>query len=374
MNGKIRAWLASGMDDAVTRSVERVAALADVQRVAIMPDVHLAEDVCVGCAVATRTLLLPAAVGGDIGCGMVALRFHARADLLKVPNNAAQVLKALYARVPAIKHAPGGAPEFPLSLVDLELSSPALERLKLREGTLEFGTLGRGNHFLEFQEDDAGWLWLMLHSGSRAMGPAVRHWHSRRAVDMGGALALSADSDEGKAYLQDAAWAVAYAAANRRAMADRVVEVLRETFNLEPDEGTRVDCNHNHVRQEVYDGELLWVHRKGALSARLGEVGVIPGSMGSRSHHVEGRGCADALHSCSHGAGRMMSRTEARRRISAGELHQQMGAVLFDHRRADALRDEAPGAYKDIGAVMRAQRDLVRVTATLVPVLSYKGV
>jgi tRNA-splicing ligase RtcB len=168
-------------------------------------------------------------------------------------------------------------------------------------------------------------------------------------------------------------WALRYAGANRAAILAAVVEILEDRFRAAPMPQPRMDCHHNFVRREVHLQGPLWVHRKGALSALDGEAGIIPGSMGSASFHVTGRGCPLSLCSSSHGAGRAMSRDEARRTISPRELERQMRGVWFDHQMAARLRDEAPQAYKDIHAVMRAQRELTRVVRVLRPVLSYKG-
>jgi tRNA-splicing ligase RtcB len=197
--------------------------------------------------------------------------------------------------------------------------------------------------------------------------------HHRRAAGGGSLASLLASEPGGRAYLADLAWALAYADANRRALLAAVAAVLQEALGAEMEPHTLMTCHHNHVRQETHGGLPRWVHRKGAISASHGELGVIPGSMGSASYHVEGRGHAPALCSASHGAGRRMSRSEARRRISGRTLAAQLGGVFWDHRRTEELRDEAPGAYKDIGRVMRAQRALVRIVRRLEPVLAFKG-
>jgi tRNA-splicing ligase RtcB len=185
---------------------------------------------------------------------------------------------------------------------------------------------------------------------------------------------LDVDSDEGRAYLADLRWALAYAEASRAAMLAAVRDVLRDVFAAEAEPLSRIDCLHNFARQEEHGGDVLWVHRKGALSAAPGEAGIIAGSMGTASYHVTGRGLEASLCSSSHGAGRVMSRSDARRRVSPRDLAKQMRGVWFDHRRAGQLRDEAPAAYKDIDEVMRAQRELTRIGRRLRPLLSFKGV
>lgn len=371
---KVRAWTAEPLPVDVVLALERLAALEDVERIAVMPDVHLAEDVCVGTCVATRSLLLPAAVGGDIGCGMAAIAFDGAADALSEARPAAAILAGLYERIPAIRHERGMAPEYPASLAKLSLSDDALERLRKREGQWEFSTLGRGNHFVELQADEEGRLWLMLHSGSRAIGQAIRDHHVEAAVERTtGFATIAASSDEGRAYLNDMDWALAYAEASRRAMVVAATEVVHKVLGMQADWASLVTCQHNHVRRAEHVGRQLWVHRKGAISAQFDEPGIIPGSMGSESFIVAGRGDPESLCSSSHGAGRTMSRTDARRAISVRQLDREMRGIWFDHRLAARLRDEAPSAYKDVRSVMRAQQPLTRIVRRLRPLLSYKG-
>jgi len=184
---------------------------------------------------------------------------------------------------------------------------------------------------------------------------------------------LEAESEAGRCYLRDLRWACAYAEESRRAMLEAVAGLLKELFGVDADRASLLHCNHNHVRRETHFGAALWVHRKGAVSAHAGEPGIIPGSMGSASFHVTGRGNAESLCSSSHGAGRRLSRTEARQVVQARDLERQLHGVWFDHRLAHALREEAPAAYKDIQQVMRAQRELTRIVRQLRPVLCYKG-
>jgi len=367
MSAPLRCWIVAPVSDDVEQALQRLREAPDVRRVAVMPDVHLAEEVCVGTVVATATRIYPQAVGGDIGCGMSAIRVDASADLLSTERAAAAVLSGLGSTLPTVRHTKD---VFPAELRSRPLSDGRLGRIRDRDGRVEFGTLGRGNHFFEFQRDEEGALWLMVHSGSRAMGPAIRDHHLGQG---GRLLSIAADGDAGRAYLSDMAWAVSYAQASRRWMVDAVGRWLRSRFGVELVESTRIDCVHNLVRREVCGDEELWVHRKGAVSARAGEPGVIPGSMGSCSYHVEGRGCEEALCSSSHGAGRLHSRSAARRTIAPSEFQRQMSGVWFDHRLSDRLVEEAPGAYKDITRVMRAQRDLTRIVRKLSPLLSYKA-
>lgn len=376
MTARITRWLTEPLPPAVAHAVERLARVEDAVALAIMPDVHLAEGVCVGTAVATRRLLLPAAIGGDLGCGMAAIRFDLSADAVAGDEaGARRLLERIERVVPTLtRRGPSARSVLPEPLESWPLSAPALAKLREREGRREFATLGRGNHFLELQRDDAGWLWLMVHSGSRALGPAIAGHHRRTALlSVHGFEAIEAESEEGYAFRSDLEFALRWADASRRTMVDTVAAELQEAFGAAPDRSSFVHCTHNFVRRETIGGEPLWVHRKGAIAAAAGEAGIIPGSMAAPSFHVEGRGCEAALNSSSHGAGRLLARGEARRRISAKELVRSMRGVWFDTPRAAALVDEAPAAYKEVGAVMRAQRDLTRIVRRLQPVLNWKG-
>jgi tRNA-splicing ligase RtcB len=346
-----------------------------VCHIAVMPDVHLSEDVCVGLAIATRTRLYPAAVGGDIGCGMAAVAVDANADVLANNRVASAFLAGLRRAVPPMRHPRSANAALPAALLESRLSDPRLAKLLERDGRVQFGTLGRGNHFLEFQADEDGQLWLMLHSGSRAMGQAITAHHVAIAEQLSARRRLpwlDATTVEGKAYLDDVTWAIRYAAESRLVMLHAVEALLAEALGAALRWETLIHSDHNHVRLEFHGVELL-VHRKGALPAAEGEAGVIPGSMGTASFHVVGRGQPASLASSSHGAGRAMRRGEAMKRISPRQLHREMGGVWFDSRLAPRLCDEAPSAYKDVFAVMRAQRELTRIGRQLRPLLSYKG-
>ena len=340
-----------------------------------MPDVHLAADVCVGVAVATSHLIYPQAVGGDIGCGMLAVALDVEAEALSVPRIAGCVLAELAKAVPARRRNRRATVEQPRELATTTLSHPKLEAILRKAGPIEFATVGSGNHFVELQADEEDRLWLMIHSGSRALGPAIRQHHLTRAETAGGGLrALDANAAEGAAYLHDAAFARRYADASRRAMAAEVGHVLETVLGGKPYWETALSTDHNHVSLERHAGRDVWVHRKGAMRARLGEKGVLPGSMGGPSFHVEGRGHEAALCSSAHGAGRVLSRSAARAKVTERDLRRQMEGVWYDVRIAGKLRDEAPSAYKDIRAVLRAQKELVKVVRTLRPVLNYKGI
>ncbi|MCP5521644.1 MAG: RtcB family protein [Verrucomicrobiales bacterium] len=369
---EVRQWLAEArVPPKVQQNIDRLADSDDVQRVVVLPDVHLGRLVNNGCVAATVDLVYPQAGGSDIGCGFSAVRFNTSADVLKEDERARTVIRQLHGLVPALKQSSVQA--VPASLRDRSLSDPALAKESERDGAWQFGTLGSGNHFVEFQEEEAGALWLMVHSGSRALGQLITRFHLERATrSRTGLLFLDGRSALGQAYLNDMDWAVCYASLNRLAIMARVVEFFDAAFGITAEESSYLDSPHNFARRERHFGRELIVHRKSANSAGLNERNLIAGSMGSPSFIVEGLGLEESLCSSSHGAGRVMSRTEACQRISPRDLKRQLGAVKYDDRQLARLCDEAPGAYRDIRKVMQAQHDLVRRRARLNPVLNFK--
>ena len=372
----VATWLVEPMPKAVEERIDALRRSEGIDRVVVLPDVHLSKQFCIGTVVASRERIYPEAVGGDIGCGMAAVRFEAGAGEVIGDRAAAErVLRVLRKVVPVRRHGRRTVPSgLPGELDPSELFSDALARKADKEARYQLGTLGSGNHFLELQSDDEGWLWLMVHSGSRAIGQAIAARHLQdSSQEEGGLRFLDAESDLGRAYVQDVAWARQYAHHNRIEMIGAVEAILDELFGVARSDGTLVTCDHNHVALENHGGRELWVHRKGALSARAGELGIVPGSMGTESYHTVGRGHPESLCSSSHGAGRTMSRGEARKRISTRDLNRQMRGVWFDEGVASRLRDEAPGAYKDVRQVMKAQRDLTKIVRRVRPVLAYKG-
>lgn len=373
----LSTWLAEPLLPEVLEVLARLRRTEGVERIAVMPDVHLGGESCIGTVVATRGRILPRAVGGDIGCGIATVRFAAEADaLLSDEGTIARLLAGLRLLVPPQRHSRETRPEaLPAVLEESPLSHRSLETVRRRDGRVQFATLGRGNHFLELQEDDEGALWAMVHSGSRAMGTAITEHHLRACrTTPEGISYLDAEDAAGRAYLADLAWARRYAEESRLAMLRAVSILLGELAGVAPEEESLIACDHNHVLLEEHGGDSYWVHRKGALRACEGERAVIPGSMGTTSFHVEGRGEPASLRSSSHGAGRRLRRGDALRRISVKELRRQLGRVRVDPVLEESLRDEAPGAYRDIERVMRAQRELTRIVRRVRPRLCHKGV
>lgn len=371
---QLKLWLSRERPDReALKQIEHLRSARDVLQIAVMPDVHAGPKVCNGVALATTHLIYPEAIGGDIGCGYTSARFEAGVDFLRDARHAATVLRWLYDAVPFLKHSSASRRETIPNLDCDQLSGSSLVKTARRDGLYQLGTLGRGNHFIELQSDQEGRLWVLIHSGSRGIGQAITAFHLARAEGSSAGLAfLDAESPQGKAYLADMQWALEYASANRAAILERVAGLLLKRFDAPLAQSEVIDTHHNFLRREILQGRALLIHRKSVNSAADGEYNVIPGSMGSPTYLVEGRGREDALASCSHGAGRVMSRTEARRRVRVKELDQLADHVWFDHRQRERMVDEAPSVYRDIRMVMQAQTDLVKQRGMLEPILNYK--
>lgn len=361
------------MPDGVRHSIERLARADDVRRVAIMPDIHLGQTLCIGVAFATTTLVYPDAVGGDIGCGMAAIALSGPQGTPS-DRRLSRLFQAISSSVPIHRHRRSAEVPTHDAPDPSELSTPQLRAIAQKQMPIQIGTLGTGNHFLELQRDEADNYWLMVHSGSRGLGQAIHAHHVAHATNGAPGLRyLDAQSAAGEAYLHDMHWARRFAMASRRAMLLAAARAAESALGWECLEDSLLQCDHNHVQSEEIAGVLLHIHRKGAMPAHSDTPGIVPGSMAAPSYHVMGRGVPDALCSSAHGAGRAMSRSAARSRITKRKLLNELRDVYIDPRVAEGLREEAPSAYKDIRRVMRDQRDLVRVTRTLSPVLTYKG-
>ncbi len=362
--------------------------------VAVMPDVHLGIGATVGSVIPTVKAIIPAAVGVDIGCGMMACKTTlVAADL---PDNLGPLRTAIERSVPHGSTPRGrgrdqGSWENPPETVDQVWATLAPEfdalcelhpRLKNTNNRKHLGTLGGGNHFIEVCLDEAGAVWFMLHSGSRGVGNAIgTHFIALAKQDAEAHQRNLPDQDlayfeEGARYFGDyvraVGWAQKFAARNREVMMANLIATVR-TVIAKPftSHVVAVNCHHNYVQQERHFGEDVFVTRKGAVSAKRGELGIIPGSMGARSYIVRGLGNPQSFESCSHGAGRIMSRTKAKKLFTVAD---QVKATEGVECRKDAdVIDEIPLAYKDIDAVMAAQRDLVEVVHTLKQVVCVKG-
>ncbi len=364
-----RHWLSEKLSDDLQLQTKRLLHAKDVKHLRLMADAHLANDVCVGCVLATSKLVYPSAVGGDIGCGMLSIPIDMEANFIQ-EKQAAQIFKYLTEHVPIVKQRKA----IHLKNIDI-LSSEKLQHIAMRDGQYQLGTLGRGNHFIELHAcNQSGQLWLTIHTGSRAMGPSIRDYHlGQTQKKSAGIKYLDLDSEQGKDYFQDMQWAREYANTNRMLILERCKNLFQQHFSVSIAEEDMIHCDHNHIEKLTIANQSLLVHRKGACSVNKGEQAIIPGSMGSDSFHVVGKGNADSLYSSSHGAGRCMSRQLARNTISKDNLSKQLSGVFYQSEKLHLLTEEAPTSYKKIETVMNLQKKLVKVTRRLSPVLNYKG-
>jgi len=361
--------------------------------VAAMPDVHAGIGATVGSVIPTRGAIIPAAVGVDIGCGMNAVRTTLSAS--ELPDNLARVRSAIESMVPVgfEQHAFDKVRGSAHARVGRPLND-RLDRIVARHKGIikmqhkfaqtwicQLGTLGGGNHFIELCIDEGQRVWIMLHSGSRGIGNVIgRYFISAARKEMMRHKVNLPDRDlsyfgEGSElfddYVEAVDWAQDYAMLNRREMMRRVVAALEPHVPAFRLDGEAINCHHNYVAQESHFGHKLYVTRKGAISARDGELGIIPGSMGARSYIVRGKGNEQSLCSCSHGAGRRMSRSEAKRKFDRFDLAEQTQGI--ECRKDGGVVDEIPAAYKDIDQVMAHQSDLVEIVHTLKQVVCVKG-
>ena len=354
-------------------------------RLAVMPDCHIGFGVTIGSVLPTANAVLPNAVGVDIGCGMSAMPTgvtldRERMDLRFWRTWSGDVQRSVPSGFDAFKV------QQDLGDLDRPLRAPGLWQTLRGKAATQLGTLGGGNHFLEAQEDESGQVWLMVHSGSRHTGLRIARHYETIAEEIATArgiaqpkdlAALPTDDQSGQDYLHDMAWATDYAFESRRRMLNALVLAFqthlgRAGYDVpKPDSAAMINIHHNFARAERHEGQDVIVHRKGATSAATDETGIIPGSMGTPSYIVRGRGNPSSLASCSHGAGRIMGRKAARERISQAEFAASL-AQTFSKASA-GVRDEAPGVYKDITAVIDHQRDLIDVVHTLRPIITVKG-
>jgi tRNA-splicing ligase RtcB len=364
--------------------------------IAIMPDVHFGMGATVGSVIPTKGAIIPAAVGVDIGCGMVAMKTQLNASDL--PESLKKVRSQIERDVPVGFNfhrdmvSPGKQGLEGLALKRrIDSLVPRFDTLKIMERIGKFdhkrmwnqlGTLGGGNHFIELCLDENQSVWIMLHSGSRNVGKTVGEAAVATARDLARKNQVHLPDrdlawlDQGTAefdeYVTALGWCQEYAALNRDIMLHLVKRALEQALGRKIEAAVEaINCHHNYANLEEHFGAKIWVTRKGAVSAREGQLGIIPGSMGVKSYIVRGKGHADAYASCSHGAGRRMSRGEAKRRFSQDDLAQQTAGV--ECRKDSGVIDEIPGAYKSIDEVMQAQTDLVEVVHTLKQVLCVKG-
>lgn len=401
----IKAWNNGvAIEDEAWKQLRNVATLPFIHKhVAAMPDTHWGMGATVGSVIATRGAIVPAAVGVDIGCGMMAVRTSVHASQL--PDNLFGLRSEIERRIPHGRTDNGGPGDrgswgsetlidYQIAKVDTDglekifLKHPKLAgKWNVRRAARHMGTLGTGNHFVEVCLDVGGRVWIMLHSGSRGIGNAIGSYFIERAKeemrryfidkflpDLDLAY-LVEKTDLFDDYVAAVSWAQDYALQNRRSMMDCALGALSSVVpgaHAEiGEDNVAVNCHHNYVSREHHFGANVLVTRKGAVRARAGELGIIPGSMGVRSYIVRGKGNAESFQSCSHGAGRAMSRGAAKKKFTL-EDHIKATEGVECRKDADVI-DETPGAYKDIDAVMAAQQDLVEIVYELKQVVCVKG-
>lgn len=390
----IKAW--TDVEDDALAQARNLARLPfiDPHGIALMADCHPGRGSTVGSVIATDKVIIPAAVGVDIGCGMNAVRLSLKASDL--PDSLLAIRRQIERDVPL---GAGGSRNKPVELGKLSSvlhEGPGFKRWYrhfaqgrkndeislLKKAQSQLGTLGAGNHFIELCLDENKDVWAMLHSGSRGIGNMIgshfiekaRRRMERLAIHLpDGDLAYLAEGDDDfDDYVEAVHWAQDYALENRRIMMDTTIAALRRhipiQFMLTRE---AINCHHNYVEKETHFGRNLWVTRKGAIRARIDDLGIIPGSMGQRSYIVRGRGERESYCSCSHGAGRKMSRTQARKAFTVTDLVEQTRGV--ECRKDKMVLDEIPSSYKDIDEVMANQKDLVEVVHTLKAVMCVKG-
>ena len=381
-------------DDIDLKAMKQLANIAELpfihSHVAAMPDVHLGIGATVGSVIPTLGAIIPAAVGVDIGCGMNAVRLSLKAEHL--PDSLRQVRSSIEKAVPVgfAQHRKDPVPQSKTVALHAGLEriieahgaiGKMIQKQKFRKWVRQLGTLGGGNHFIELCLDENDDVWIMLHSGSRGIGNQIgRYFIDLAKKDMRDQLGNIADKNlayftEGAVHFDDyvyaVSWAQDYAMENRRQIMRQVVDALRKVLPAFEATKEAINCHHNYVSREFHFGADVYVTRKGAIRAGRGELGIIPGSMGVKSYIVRGLGSEQSFFSCSHGAGRRMSRTQARKQYNSDDLVAQTEGV--ECRVDGGVVDEIPAAYKDIDTVMSNQSDLAEVVHTLKQVVCVKG-
>ena len=391
LSDRLLNW-ASILDDVTRRQAERTASLPFVHpHVALMPDAHLGKGATVGSVLPTKGAIIPAAVGVDIGCGMIAVRTPWSVDEVRARGPLAPLRGEIERAVPlsAGKYNKALTESARHRVKELEAKADELGERVLHSvtttapnWTMQLGSLGSGNHFIEVTADEHQRVWLFLHSGSRGVGNKIAQKHIAIAQERARRANLDLPDrdlawlDEGTPefdrYIAELRWAQHFALLNREEMMDRVAGCLAAHMRAdETPELERINCHHNFSEQERHFDADLWVSRKGAIQAKKGQGGLIPGSMGTASYVVSGLGNPVALESAPHGAGRVYSRTKARKTFSRAQLEESMKGIEWRH--SDAFLDEIPAAYKDVDVVMRDAKDLVEVRHTLRQLVNVKG-
>jgi tRNA-splicing ligase RtcB (3'-phosphate/5'-hydroxy nucleic acid ligase) len=382
---RLMNW-ASILDDKARAQAERTASMPFIfPHVALMPDAHLGMGATVGSVIPTLGAIIPAAVGVDIGCGMIAMRTQFTLDDVTARGDLTELREAIERAIPlsaGVYNSRVYDDQTAARIDELERRQSADSAEKIAPNwRFQLGSLGSGNHFIEVSLDEADRVWLFLHSGSRGVGNKLAQRHIKIAQALAAKywitlpdrdLAYLAEgTDEFWAYIRDLRWAQHFALLNREEMMHRVADCVTGWIGLDVQPAETVNTHHNYTERETHFGKEVWLSRKGAIDASAGTPGLIPGSMGTRSYVVTGKGNRLALNSSPHGAGREYSRSAARKKFSRDELDAAMTGIEWRH--TDAFLDEIPGAYKDIDVVMADAADLVQVRHVLRQILNVKG-
>lgn len=384
----IKLWL-DDMEDSALEQAKNLANLPfTFKHVAIMPDSHLGYGMPIGGVLATKEVVVPNAVGVDIGCGMCAVQTNIKADDLS-REKLTEIMKGIRGVVPVGRNW-RKKPQSEMLMPEINIwdNMFLVCQDEYEKALYQLGTLGGGNHFIEIQKDQSGHVWIMIHSGSRNLGKKVADHYNYIARGINAMhyssvprewdLAfLPIETKEARDYLLEMKYCVQFALANRKLMMEKIKKVINFEINglgKGVEFGESINVAHNYARMENHFGKNVMVHRKGATSAKEGELGIIPGSQGTKSYIVKGHGNTESFESCSHGAGRVMGRKDAQRRLDL-ELEKkaldELGVIHAIRSKKDL--DEAPGAYKDISQVMNNQRDLVGIVQELTPMAVIKG-
>jgi tRNA-splicing ligase RtcB len=391
----VKVWT-NDIDERAIHQLEEMAFLPFIHKhIAVMPDVHWGMGATIGSVIPSKGAIVPAAVGVDIGCGMIAVQISLNASDL--PDNLHTIRGLIEHKVPHGRTNNGQTGDFGAHAA---LEGPLMERwmnldqryrkicakhpkAKGYNSWQHMGTLGTGNHFIEICLDEDDHVWIVLHSGSRGAGNKIgtyfiekakeemERWHITEYLPNKDLAYLVENTDLFDDYIHAVRWAQDFAEQNRLGMMDAILGILREKFPPFEIVAEAINCHHNYIAKENHYKANVWVTRKGAIRARVGDWGIIPGSMGARTYIVRGKGESESFCSCSHGAGRTMSRGEARRRFTADDLAKQTQGI--DCPKDDARVDEIPAAYKNIDEVMANQSDLVEVMHTLHQIVNIKG-
>jgi len=377
----VLSW-ASELDEPTRAQAETTARLPVLAgHLALMPDAHLGKGATIGSVIPTESSVIPSAVGVDIGCGMAARRIEGTEDDL--PDSLDPWISSMEATVPAGLGRWHAEPSR-AALAWFAANPPPPTLVHPERAVAQLGTLGSGNHFIELATDEENRIWILLHSGSRGGGNKLATLHTKTARKLHEGLGtrledpelawLQEGTPEFDAYIRDLRWSQSFARENRRLMLESTHRAVETVLGREVPTADEVNCHHNFTERERHGGREVWVTRKGAIRARIGDRGLIPGAMGQRSYVIRGLGNEASYESCAHGAGRRMSRRQARKQLTIDTFAEAMGVAAWQHASAQALLDEHPSAYKPIDVVMRDQADLVEIEHQLHGIANYKGV